>query len=82
MKAPDDQEMRVRKARDAAVVLPLIGFLMLTPPIADIFAVDSRVLGVPTIVVYVFSIWAGLIVIAWRLSVRLSPNDPPHPPEG
>jgi hypothetical protein len=74
--------MGARKVRDAAVILPLIGYLMLTPPFADIFAVDSRILGVPTVVVYVFSIWVGLIVIAWRLAVRLSPNEPPQPPEG
>lgn len=82
MKIREDQELRARKVREAALILPAIGVLLLTPPFAQVFAIDSRILGVPTVVVYVFSIWLGLIVIARRLAVLLSPDEPPHPPEG
>jgi len=82
VKSREDQELRARKVREAALVLPFIGFLLLTPPFAKIFGIDSRILGVPTVVVYVFAIWLSLIVIARRLAAILSPDDPPQPPEG
>lgn len=81
MRPAEERELRARKARDAALILPLIGLLLLTPPFAQVFANDSRILGVPTVVVYVFSIWAALILIAQRLSVLLSSDEPTQPPE-
>ncbi len=75
MRSGEDRETRARKARDAALIAPLIGLLLLTPPVAQIFAVDTSFIGVPAVVVYVFAIWVALILIAKRLSGLLASND-------
>jgi len=82
VKTREDGDQSARKTREAALIVPVLGFLLLTPPFAQVFSIDSSVLGVPTIVVYVFSVWIGLIVIAFWLSKRLSRSEPPRPPEG
>ena len=60
-----------RKLRERALLLPLIGLVMLMPPIANIFQLDGRVLGIPFTLLYLFVVWALLIVAAARLSKRL-----------
>lgn len=81
MKRTDDQHMRARKARDAALIIPLMGLVLLTPPLAQIFAIDARIIGVPAVVVYIFAIWAALIFIAKRLAGRLTTADNDETPE-
>ncbi len=66
-----DAQLRARKLRDGALFLPLVGLVLLMPPVADLFAVDRRILGVPVVVAYVFAVWAGLILLALRLAARL-----------
>ena len=63
-----------RKARDAALILPLAGAVALLPPVAWVVVVDGRILGVPVVVAYVFAVWAALILAAWRLAGRLGPR--------
>lgn len=62
------------RLRDAAALLPLLGLLLLMPPVITLFAVRIGVGGVPLIVVYVFGVWLALIacaaVLAWRLDPR------------
>lgn len=57
-----------RKARDAALALPLIGLVLIMPPIAQIFGIPGRIFGVPVIVAYLFLVWAALIWAARRIS--------------
>lgn len=66
-----DRPLRHRKARDWALILPLVGALLFMPPIAGIFQVDGRVGGVPFLLVYLFAVWAALIAGAAALSRRL-----------
>ena len=70
-----DRPLRHRKARDRAAILPLVGAILLLPPIAVIFRVDATLAGIPLLVVYVFAVWAGLILAAAALAPRLSESD-------
>lgn len=70
-----DQGRRHGKAREQALVLTLIGALLLMPPFASIFDIDGKIAGLPITMVYVFAVWALLILCTLRLSRRLSDND-------
>lgn len=52
-----------RKRRDAALALPLAGLFLLASPLLDVVARAGAVLGVPVAVLYVFGVWAGLILL-------------------
>jgi hypothetical protein len=43
----------------------------LTPPLAGIFQLDIRILGIPFTGFYLFAVWAGLIAGAAALSIRM-----------
>ena len=60
---------RARKIRDRALILPLIGLALLMPPIALIFQSEAKLFGLPVTLIYVFGVWAGLILAA-RLQAR------------
>ena len=60
-----------RKASDRSIILPLVGCLLLTPPLAGIFQLDIRILGIPFTGFYLFAVWAGLIAGAAALSRRI-----------
>lgn len=79
MRAPAEQPLRHRKARDRAMVVPLIGFVLLMPPVAAIFDLDGHILGVPVPLVYVFAVWAGLIAAGALLARRLRDTDEAGP---
>jgi hypothetical protein len=66
-----DHPLDTRKARDRALILPLIGLILLMPPVAGIFQLDSKIGGIPATLVYIFVVWAGLIAGAAALSRRL-----------
>ena len=57
-----------RKTNDRGLVLLLVGCLLLTPPLAGIFQIDVRVLGIPFTGFYLFAVWGALIVGAALLS--------------
>mgnify|MGYP000020278090 CR=1 FL=1 len=61
-----------RKSREAAILLPLLGLLLITPPFVEIFAADVTLFGVPLLAAYLFAIWAGMIICAFLLSRTLS----------
>lgn len=65
-------DMTGRKARETAVMLPLLGLLLIIPPIVEIFAVDDTLFGVPVLAAYIFAAWAGMIGAAFLLSRALS----------
>jgi len=66
-----EQPLTARKARDRAIILPLIGLLLLIPPMAQVFEIPGRLNGLPFIWLYVFVVWAALIAGAFLLSKRL-----------
>jgi len=63
-----DPDLRSRKVRDAALVLPFVGAFLLMPPFIRTFASDSYLAGIPVIIVYLFAVWFALILCAWLLA--------------
>lgn len=74
-----DQPLLHRKARDRALILPLVGLILLTPPFAGIFQLDVKIAGVPFTVIYLFVVWAILIAGAAMLSRQLRDGNTPGP---
>lgn len=72
-----DEPLRHRKTRDRALILPLAGLILLTPPVAGVFHLDAKIAGIPFTVVYLFAVWALLIAGAAALSRRLRDGDDP-----
>ena len=70
-----DQPLRHRKARDRALILPLAGLILLTPPVAGIFHLEAKIAGLPFTGVYLFAVWAILIAGAAVLSRQLIDGD-------
>lgn len=70
-----EQSLAERKTRDRALILPLVGLLLLIPPVATIFQLDLRIAGVPFTALYLLVIWALLITIAALLSLRLRDSE-------
>ncbi|WP_420549096.1 hypothetical protein [Curvivirga sp.] len=56
---------------ERALALPVIGFLLLTPPILLIFNDESEIWGIPTLYFYAFVIWVFLIILGKLLTNRL-----------
>ncbi|MGH8689062.1 MAG: hypothetical protein ACREVQ_15265 [Burkholderiales bacterium] len=71
---------RVSRARDVARVLPWVGAFLLLPPVIAPFTSAEDVAGVPLVVVYLCTVWLGLIVAAARLSRALAPGSPEDSP--
>ena len=64
------------RARDAAVVLPLLGLFLLMPPVIVLFAAPHAFGGVPLIVLYLFGVWLALVLAAALLGRVLLPRAP------
>lgn len=61
-----------RRTRDLALLVPLVGVLLLVPPMVGLFArPDIAVFGIPLIIIYLFGLWLTLIVVALWLARRL-----------
>lgn len=59
------------KTRSLALLLPLFGLFLLMPPAVLAFGMPTTIGGVPLIVLYIFAVWAILIVGAAWLARRL-----------
>lgn len=57
----------LRRWRDTAILLPVFGTLLLMPPLIGLPVGPHRLFGIPLVVLYVFGIWAGLILVALLL---------------
>lgn len=51
-----------RKARSRMVALFLLGVVLFNPPLLDAFDVPHTVSGVPGIYLYVFGVWAAVVL--------------------
>lgn len=60
------------------LVLTLAGFLLLVPPLVQLFNHPALIAGVPQIVVYLFGVWLVLILATGALT-RLLPRDNANP---
>lgn len=70
------------RVQSAAVLVPLAALFLLMPPFVLLFATPRMVFGVPLIVLYIFGVWALLVVATLLLARRLAPPPPPGPPAG
>ena len=73
---PASDAFRGHRARDAALVLPLAGLVLVAPPVINLFLADLTVLGAPLLAVYLFAVWGLLILAARLLARRLREDDP------
>jgi hypothetical protein len=70
--------MTRRKIIAAALFFTLFGAIALLPPLVLLFRFDSRIAGIPVETVYVFVLWALLIVGARWFSGVLPDDGPPQ----
>ncbi|HET9068487.1 MAG TPA: hypothetical protein VFN28_07560 [Amaricoccus sp.] len=73
---PSADPFRGHHARDAALVLPLVGLVLFAPPVINLFLADVEILGMPLIGVYLFTVWGLLVACALWLSPRLEAGRP------
>lgn len=62
---------RKRKLRDAALLLPVLGALLLVSPVITVFTAATTLFGLPLIYVYIFAVWLGLVLVARAMARRL-----------
>ncbi|WP_198671028.1 hypothetical protein [Oceanibium sediminis] len=67
-----ERALQRRKHEDGAIATPLAGCLLLASPLLNIFSGDATIFGIPVAFVYVFTVWAGLIIVTRALARRLS----------
>ena len=59
------------KREDLAFIIPLFGFILLTPLVANRFVVRKLVFGVPLEIAYLFAVWLLLVIGAVALAFWL-----------
>lgn len=65
---------------DLSVIAPVLGFLILIPPVIGLFATEATIFGAPLILVYLFAVWLGLIAVAAVLAQKLGKAEPRDTP--
>ena len=73
--------MERRKLESAALFLSLLGVLLILPPLAVVFQLQQRLLGVPLEVIYLFVCWLSLIGAAFWLGRWLPREAEAEPPD-
>jgi hypothetical protein len=64
------------RTRELLVALFLLGALLFAPPLLIIFNQAARVFGIPTLYLYLFTVWAVLIaLVALAVERRHAAND-------
>jgi len=79
-----NRSLKRRKLRDVTVVLPLLGIFLFLTPIPAVFVNGSQADGIPSIFLYIYGVWAILIIACAFLSKKLQSfetSDPYSPPE-
>ena len=72
------QFLSSRRARDRSTVLLALGIALLVSPMAGIFQLSAKLGGIPVTLIYLFAVWALLILGALLLSNKLSSSDSSH----
>jgi Na+-driven multidrug efflux pump len=65
---------RSRKIREAALLLPIIGIILLLTPVLKIFTTNNEVSPLINSMLFIFGVWAVLISAAFILSRLLIPE--------
>jgi hypothetical protein len=68
------------RIQSAAVVVPLAGLLLLMPPFISLFAAPISLFGIPLVVLYMFGVWAALVLLTRWLARRLAAGGDSPPP--
>lgn len=63
-----------RRWRDFAIASPILGIFLLVSPFVTLFA-GNQIFGMPLVFVYVYGIWALLILLARRIARRIDAQD-------
>ena len=74
----DATAYRQRKYRDAAALLPILGLFLLATPVFSAFTSVEDGSVLPRAIVYIFGVWAVLILLALVLARRLRPDNGPE----
>ena len=70
-------ELRRRKAQDRALALLIAGAALLLPPFALLFHTNGLLFGLPATLVYIFVVWALLILGGRAVARDLRDRDGP-----
>lgn len=73
--------MERRKLESMALFLTVLGVMLIMPPLAVLFQLERRFLGIPAEVIYLFVCWAVLVAGAFWLGRRLPREAPAEPDE-
>ena len=76
--------LRPSRTRELLVALFLLGVLLFAPPLLIIFNKAIRILGIPTLYLYLFAVWAALIALvalAVEPGSRPTTKSGPEPPD-
>jgi uncharacterized membrane protein YraQ (UPF0718 family) len=60
---------------DRAVVLTVVTFFLLTPPILNIFNLPALIFGIPLLHVYCFAVWLAAVACGGWLATRMAAQD-------
>ena len=60
------------RIHERLIALFLLGVLLVMPPVLLVFNRPDRVLGIPTLYLYVFHGWAGLIALTAAIAAQVS----------
>jgi hypothetical protein len=72
--AVDKKTKRSRKVREIALMLPAIGVVLLLTPILKAFTVGDEASSLTNSLLFIFGVWAALIIAAFFLSRALLPE--------
>ncbi len=66
--------MQPSKLVSAALFVTIFGVVLIVPPLALVSSTGFHIFGMPTELIYLFAVWAGLVVAAAVFAQRL-PRD-------
>ena len=72
--AVDKKTRRSRKVREIALILPAIGVVLLLTPMLKAFTTGDEASSLTSSLLFIFGVWAVLIIAAFFLSRVLLPE--------
>ena len=72
--AANKKTRSTRKKREVALILPIVGVILLLTPILQSFTIGNETSPLTSTLLFIFGVWAALIVSAFILSRILIPE--------